>query len=257
MNVNWNGMLKSLCGALRKRAPEILTGIGIGGMITTTVLAVRATPEALRRIDAEKRRLNRDRLTVKETVCVAGKVYIPAAVTGTVSTACLIGASTVNGRRNAALATAYGLAENTLRDYRAKVVETIGEKREANVLEAVDRERVARNPPPLNELAFIEGHGNVLCCDGSFGRYFYSDAESLQQAANRLNWRMNTGSESYVSLNEFYMEIGLSPVSVGDLLGWHRDTGLIDLHKSSILVDGRIPCLVISHKNPPKYDYAW
>ena len=34
-----------------KRSPEILTGIGIAGMITTTILAVRATPKALTIID--------------------------------------------------------------------------------------------------------------------------------------------------------------------------------------------------------------
>ena len=31
--------------ALRKHSPEILTGIGIAGMIATTVTAVRATPK--------------------------------------------------------------------------------------------------------------------------------------------------------------------------------------------------------------------
>ena len=29
-----------------KRSPEILTGIGIASMVTTTVLAVKATPKA-------------------------------------------------------------------------------------------------------------------------------------------------------------------------------------------------------------------
>lgn len=254
MKINWNGMLKGICGALHKRAPEILMGIGIGGMITTTVLAVRATPEALRRIDAEKRRLNRDRLTVKETVCVAGRVYIPAAVTGTVSTACLIGASAVNGRRNAALATAYGLAESSLRDYRAKVVETIGEKREADVLEAVDRERVLRNPPP-DEIAFAEGNGKTLCYDAMFGRYFYSDVDALRRAENKLNRQMSTMSEPYISLNEFFMEIGLSPVSIGDSLGWNVNKGMIELRFSSQLANGRTPCLVMSYAVAPEYDY--
>ena len=35
---------------LRRRKPEILIGLGISGWATTTVLAVRATPEAMRRI---------------------------------------------------------------------------------------------------------------------------------------------------------------------------------------------------------------
>ena len=30
-----------------KHSPEILTGIGVAGMITSTILAVKATPKAL------------------------------------------------------------------------------------------------------------------------------------------------------------------------------------------------------------------
>ena len=42
-----------------KHSPEILTGIGIAGMVTTTVMAVRATPKALRLIDnAEIKKAN-------------------------------------------------------------------------------------------------------------------------------------------------------------------------------------------------------
>ena len=37
-----------------KHSPEILTGIGITGMITTTVLAVKATPKALELIEESK-----------------------------------------------------------------------------------------------------------------------------------------------------------------------------------------------------------
>ena len=36
--------VKNAQTALTKHSPEILTGIGIAGMVTTTVLAVKATP---------------------------------------------------------------------------------------------------------------------------------------------------------------------------------------------------------------------
>ena len=45
--MNISKMLKSFRYELGKHSPEILTGIGIAGMITTTVMAVRATPKAL------------------------------------------------------------------------------------------------------------------------------------------------------------------------------------------------------------------
>ena len=39
--------VKSVRTAAKRHSPEILTGIGIAGMITTTIMAVRATPKAL------------------------------------------------------------------------------------------------------------------------------------------------------------------------------------------------------------------
>lgn len=191
--IDWKGLACNIGGTLRRKSPEILTGVGIGGMITTTVLAVRATPEALRRIEAKKKEEHHKKLTVLQTVQAAWVCYIPAGVTGTVSVACLIGASAVNGRRNAALATAYSLAENTLRDYRAKVVETIGDKKEEAILDAIDRDRIERNPPPQNssEIPMTEGAvAPVMCYDTMFGRYFYSDVETLKRAANKLNWQI-------------------------------------------------------------------
>lgn len=256
--IDWKGLANNIGRTLRRKSPEILTGVGIGGMITTTVLAVRATPEALRRIEKKKKEEHHKQLTAVQTVQAAWLCYLPAGITGTVSVACLIGASAVNGRRNAALATAYSLAENTLRDYRSKVVETIGEKKEEAILDAIDRDRVERNPPPTNtDVPITEGAvAPVLCYDAMFGRYFYSDVETLKRAANKLNWQMNNMSEPYISLNEFYMEIGLGSVDVGDDLGWRNDRGLIDLRFSSQLVNGHTPCLVMSHNNPPEYGYS-
>ena len=243
---------------LKKRSPEILTGVGIAGMITTTVLAVKATPDAMQKIVDKKKIEHHKKLTTIQTIQTVWTCYIPAGVTGVVSVACLIGASAVNGRRNAALATAASLAESSLREYRSKVVETIGEKKETAILDAIDRDRVQNNPPPTNlEAPLTEGANQpVLCYDAMFGRYFYSDVETLKRAANKLNYQMNNMSEPYISLNDFYMEIGLTTVEIGDDLGWRGDWGLIDLHFSSQLVNGHTPCLVMSHLNPPTYGYS-
>ena len=86
-----------------KRSPEILTGIGIAGMITTTILAVRATPKALELIEEQKEEESVDELSSFEVVKVAWKPYIPAMVTCIASTACLIGASSVNTKRDGSI----------------------------------------------------------------------------------------------------------------------------------------------------------
>ena len=105
---------------LKKHSPEILTGLGIAGMITTTVFAVRATPKALRLIEERKKQEDVTKLTPIETVQTCWKCYIPSVVIGAASTACIIGATSVSARRHAALATAYALSESSMKEYQEK-----------------------------------------------------------------------------------------------------------------------------------------
>lgn len=237
---------------LRKHTPEILTGIGIAGMVTTTVLAVRATPKALILLEEKKEELDVDKLTTVETVQTAWKCYIPSVLICSASIACLIGASSVNLRRNAALATAYALSESTLKDYQKKVVEEIGEKKEKKVREAATKEELDRNPVSKNDI-IITGDGDSLCYDIMCKRYFNSNIEKLRKVENDLNFRLR--NENYVSLNEFYSEIGLDDVGAGYELGWNVDRGAIELEFSSHLADNGKPCLVVGFSNAPRYGY--
>lgn len=236
-----------------KRSPEILTGIGIAGMITTTILAVRATPKALELIEEKKEEESIDELSSFEVVKVAWKPYIPAMVTCVASTACLIGASSVNTKRNAALATAYKLSETALSEYRDKVVETIGEKKERIVRDKVAEERVKKNPVSKNEV-IVTGNGKTLCFDPISGRYFMCSIETIKKAENTLNKQMLHDISGYVSLNEFYDELGLDHTSVGNDLGWNTNQ-LIDIDFSSQLNDNGEPSVVLDYLVAPKCDY--
>lgn len=254
-------VVQSVKTATVKHSPEILTGIGIAGMISTTVMAVKATPKALKLIDnAELKKANETctpyeghNLSKIEIVKVTWKCYIPAAITGGLSIACLIGASSVNLRRNAALATAYTLSETTLRDYQKKVVETIGEKKEQSVRDAVAKEKVEQTPVHTKEV-ILTGRGDSLCYDSVSGRYFKSDMETIKKAENELDARLR--NEMYVSLNEFYYEIGLEPLRViGEDLGWNIDSGYLDLNFSSQIASDGTPCLVLDYGVAPRYDF--
>lgn len=242
----------SLKTAIKKHSPEILTGIGITGMITTTVMAVRATPKALILIEERKEEIGAEKLEAMDMVKTTWACYIPAAITGTLSVACLIGASSVNARRNAALATAYTLSESALKDYQGKVIEMFGEKKNEAVKDAVAKDKVEKNPVVTREVIITE-KGNTLCYDAISGRYFKSDIEKIKKAACELNRQML--DDMYVSLNDFYYEIGLDSVKLGDELGWNVDSGYIDLSFSSQLASDGTPCLVIDYSVAPRYDY--
>lgn len=253
---NMAALFKDVKMALSKHSPEILTGLGIAGMITTTVLAVKATPKALELIEDKKDELDlypTDNLTPMETVKATWKCYIPAAVTGVTSVACLIGASSVNVKRNAALATAYNLAATSLSEFKEATREVVGEKKEQLIRNKVAEERV--NKEPVNQAAIIvSGNGNTRCFDTITKRRFVSDIESIKRIVNELNRKMVNG-EDYISLNEFYYELGLDEVSIGEELGWNVTRGLIEVDFSAQLDTDGVPCIVLDYTVAPKRGY--
>lgn len=252
-------LARNLKLSLSKHSPEILMGIGITGVVTTTVLAVKATPKALRLIDAKKKELHVDKLTPVETVKTTWKCYIPTVISGATSIACIIGSHSVNARRNAALAAAYKLSETAFSEYKEKVVETIGEKKERVVQDKVSEEKIKKNPISHTEV-IMTGRGSTLCFDPLSSRYFYSDLDKIHRAANKLNYDINTNPfDTGVTVNDFYAEIGLPGTTTGDGLGWNLHTGLIEIYPSAQMVDegeeheGE-PCLVLNFRYPPQYD---
>ena len=257
MKLNVSKLCKDAKVMVSKRSPEILTGLGIAGMISTTVLAVQATPKALDLIArAEDKKFDNghgNKLTVSEKMKVAWKPYIPAAITGIASISCIIGASSVHAKRNAAIAAAYNLSQTALTEYKEKVVETIGEKKEQAIKDNIAKDKIKKDPVSKSEV-IVTGKGNTLCYDAFNSRYFYSDIDQIKRAINELNRIML--NQMYVSLNDFYDELNLKHSGNGDELGWKLDDGFIEVDFSSQLSDDGRPCLVIEYMVAPRYDYS-
>lgn len=261
---NVSQLFKDVQTYMSKNSPQILMGVGIAGMLTTTILAVKATPKALKLIEQEKdcRKADRERgvderfapekVSKTDAVKLCWKCYVPAAITCTVSIACLIGSSSVSTRRAAALTTAYKLSETALSEYKDKVIETIGEKKEKTIREAIDKEHIEKNPVSSHDV-IVTGRGSSRCFDLFSGRYFESDIDHIKKAVNELNRSMLL--HDYVSLNDFYDEVGLSHTKLGDELGWCILNGYMDVEFSSHLCEDGTPCLAISYTLAPKYEY--
>ena len=246
------GFIKNVQNSMQKHSPEILTGVGIAGMITTVIMAVRATPKAVLIMEEEKYDNNVETLTPIEVIRTTWKCYVPSAIVGMLSTGCLIGASSVNFRRNTALATAYSLSESALRTYQEKVVETIGTKKEEGIRNSIAKDKLDAKPVTSCEVIFTDG-GDTLCFDPMFGRYFRSDIDTIKKAVNELNRQML--SDMFVSLNDFYYEIGADGIRGGDDLGWNVNDGFIDIGFSAQIANDKTPCIVIDYRLEPKYDY--
>lgn len=239
--------------SLAKHSPEILTGIGIAGMVTTTVLAVKATPKALQLIEEKKKEEGVDKLAPVDVVKTTWKCYIPTAVTCVASAACLIGSTSVSVRRHAALATAYKLSETAIAEYREQVVEAVGEKKEQVIKEKVGQARIEKEPVSKSEV-IVTKKGETLCYDYWSGRYFESDINLIKAAQNNLNEKLFNSFGGTVSLNDLYDELDLDHIGIGEDLGWNTENR-VDIHIGYGGADDGRPCIIISHNNPPKYDY--
>lgn len=247
----FNRLMSNVQTTMVRKSPEILTGLGIAGLITTTVFAVKATPKALHLI-AEAEEKKQEELTKLETVKVAWKPYIPTAISGITSIACLVSATSVNAKRNAALAAAYKLSEAALVEYKDKVVETIGEKKEKVIREEISKDKIEKNPVTKNEI-FITEKGKTLCYESISGRYFESDMNSIQRALNEINSKLLI--EDFVSLSQFFDALGLGATGISDDIGWCVINGTIKIDfDSHIAADGR-PCIVLNYDTPPRYNF--
>lgn len=243
-----SNLIQSSKKKLVENAPEVLIGMGLAGMLTSTIMAVKATPKAMDIIREEEDYLNRD-LTKAEKVKLAWKPYVPAAIGYCASAALIIKANNVNNARSAMFAGAYKLSEKALLDYKDKVIETIGEEKEREISDAVVRAK--QHSHPASEVIF--GTGQCLCHDPLSGRYFNADMDKIRRVENDLNYRLM--KENMVSLNEFYDELGIECTEMGFKYGWNIDDGLIEVRFTSTITDDNQLCLVVSFARNPKLDF--
>lgn len=201
--------------------PAILTGMAVAGVVTTTVLAVRATPRAHMDIQhAESERT--EPLTTIEKIRLVGVQYIPAAASGVLTIVCIVGASSVHSKRHAAIMSAYSLSETAFKEYQQKVHETFGESKERKVRDDVAQDKVAREFE--NSEIIMTGNGDQLFMDTISGRFFDSTVEKVRRA--ELDIDRQAMNDGYVSLNEFYSLLGLASVDIGEELGWTSDKSM-------------------------------
>ena len=249
--MNLRNVRTSLLAGAKKHSPEILTGIGIGGFMTAIIFAVKATPKACELIEERKLDEGRDDLTKLEVVQTTWKCYVPTVATATAATACVVGAAKQNYKRNASLAAAYGLSQEALSIYRQKVIETLGEKKEAEIREKADRERLEKHQP---ERAF---EFNPFPPDSLFeyeGDYFCSTWDKVREAVNDLGEEMlDNPHVPEVTENDFRSAVGMHCTSKGDRSGWNlHTTGRPQLYPPSCIeLPNHQICFVLTFRNGP------
>lgn len=251
-------VLKTGDAFMKKYSPEILIGVGIATGITAGITAVMATPKALTIIEDEKRARKKEAMkntvddmvyepepvSTLDIVKLTWKTYLPSVALAGLSIVSIIGSNRISTRRNVALAAAYTLSETTLRDYRDKVIDTIGEKRATSIEEKVAQDQIHKIPM-LPDAIEETGYGDFLFLDPKSGRYFKSSKEHIDRIMVKLNAQLM--NEMWVSLNDFYDELGIRTTELGRDLGWNVDRGLADMTVSYIPDDDGNPCGVLNY----------
>lgn len=239
-------------------SPTILTSVGVVGAITTAYLAGKASFEAsdlirLKEADDEERGVVQSdpRELLKERVQLVWKLYIPAGSMLTATVACIIGANHVGSRRAAAVAAAYSITEKTFEEYKTKVVEKMGEKKEEALRDEILQDRVDQTFIDTVDIAGPEV--GELCYDKWSDRYFRNTVEGIRGAENDLNFALV--HDGYASLSEFYGFLGLSSPAYSEALGWNSDNKL-ELRISTTLAHGVKPCLAVEFKTEPRLNYG-
>lgn len=241
---------KTIGMAFKKNSPVILTGTAMAGLLSTTVLAVKATPKALDRIEDASidEEGNSIELSKWEKFKVAAIEYVPTAISFVGTGACIIGAQTINGHRLAAMSALYSMSETALKDYKEEVRNTIGTKKADAIKDSINTKKVANNPPKDGNV-IVTGNGDVWCYETISGRYFMSTADAINRAENELVRQMNLG-DSRISLNEWYLAIDLPTTKLGDEMGWTIESPLDVKFTSSLKSDGT-PVLCVDYVVDP------
>ena len=169
----------------------------------------------------------------------------------TLSIGCIIGAHNINSKRAAAYAGMYTIAESSLKEYQAKVVETIGEKKEQVIRDEVAKDTLVNNPVENNDVIHT-GRGDLLCLDKPSGRYFRTSMKELRKAESTINKLLL--DQQAATLNDLYYELELPESTLGHFGGWENHLNAceycLELKFSSQLTSNEEPCMVID------YDFA-
>lgn len=241
-----------------RNGSTILTVIGGVGVVITSVLAVKATPKAMRLIEEAKEEKGEE-LTKWEIVQSAGPAYLPSLVMGTATIACIFVANVIGRRQQAALASAYALLDQTHKEYKRKVVDVYGSEADQKVRAEITKDHY--NEGGIED-EYEEDDGKILFYDQFSRRYFRSTMEEVLKAEYNTNRQLAVNAGVY--LNEFYEFLDLPPITAGKELGWF--TGILESHywaswiefdHEKFVTDDGLEGYIIQMRYEPVIDFAY
>ena len=260
LNIPW----KTVASEIGKHAPSILTGVGIGGYITATVMAAKATENYRKERLITSCTIGKDEyggeilgaphdIGAKQEAIIFLKHYWPTVLVIGGSTACVLLANRLNLQRQAALAAACSISETALKNYKAKAIEVLGPKEEQKQIEhAIHEDYIQENKESILEDRGLYPIEMQIILDDYSGTKFYLTEEDVRQAVNEFNadlicegmmvyddlWSKlyeRSANRDKIVKPKSVNAVGFKFDSKKDLLEAHFDHGVVDNIPISIL----------------------
>ena len=238
----------------KRNSSTILTCVGAAGVVATTVTAVKATPKAMMLLETAKEEKGEE-LTKFETVKIAGPAYIPSAILGVSTLACIFGANVLSQRGQASLMSAYALADKSYKDFRKKANELYGEDAGDQIRSSIVKDKYEELPEPIQL-----NDDKRLYYDYYSEQYFESTPYEVQKAEYEVNRALMM--DDCVTINDWYKNLGLECLEHGDDFGWTTFANSdmywqtwIDFHHEKVVMDDGLECIIITFAQDPYTDY--
>ena len=245
---------------VKKYSPEILVVTGIVGVVTSAVMACRATikaNEVLKQAhdtidkihecanDEEVKELGRyteqDKKADLTAVYVQTGVqliraYAPAVILGSLSITSIVASNNILRKRNVALAAAYATIDRTFKDYRKRVIDRFGEAVDRELKYGIRKEKIEKTvvDEETGKEKKVKETVEVTDYDGrsQYAKFFDEYSECWEKNAERnlafLLAQQNYANDKlhakgYLFLNDVYEMLGLAPTQAGQCVGWIYD----------------------------------
>lgn len=242
---------------VRKHSPEILAAVGVVGVVTSGVLACKATLKVNDIVDDAKEDIDKikaveadpqyeDKYTVEDAkkdlaivYCQAGiklvKLYAPAVALGTVSLTCLLASNHILKKRNAALSAAYMTVDKSFKEYRSRVAERFGEEVEKEIrynIKAKTFKTVDEDGNVVEEEVKVAEGADDPNQYSNYARFFDETCAAWHRDPE-YNLMFLKSQQSYANdmlkahgrlfLNEVYRMLGIPETKAGQVVGWVYD----------------------------------
>ena len=239
---------------VQKHSPEILAGVGVVGVVASTVMACKATMKLNDILEESKETRDKIRevesnpryeeqyshedakkdLTINytQTGLKIAKLYAPAVILGSASLGCLLASNDILRKRNAALSAAYMTVDKSFKEYRSRVAERFGEEVEKEIRYNIKAEEI--------ETTVVNEDGSETTIKETVNMMdpnLYSDYAKFFDEANP-NWKNDPeynlmflkSQQQYANdllkargrlfLNEVYDMLGIDRTKAGQVVGW-------------------------------------